>query len=257
MRCNALLFRVALLVLGCSMHTALASDLWQPKSLEQVCQGLRTTDVGALRQALGDYIEVLSAREGIDVTALKLATIDEIGPILRNAVRLHVGPLELFTDVAFTASGPCTLLFDQATLAAIDREYELHALWRIRAPLRDRPEESLDMQWLLLGRGRLVAAYPRAETVRVADYAITYAMTSDAYQYMPYVAADIVNDAGTRGLFKLRTLASARDAEFSSFSGPFSAAVAALALRDRRISASYRLGFSGTAEFAEKPISLR
>jgi len=250
---KGLLLLVFSILLGNFACPVRAGDLWKEKSLDLICRNLRAVDTNTLHSTFGEYLDVLSLREKLNVPSIKSVTIDEIRPILQSAVRLRVGPLELFTDEEFTSSGPCILLFDKETLAAIDRDYELHALWRVRALLKGRGKEFLEMQYLLLGQGKLIAAYPRTADVSVADYA----MGSDAYQYRPYLAADIVNDGETRGLLNLRTLETATDMEFSRFRGPFNAAITSLILRDRRIWASYTLVLPNTAEFTEKPISLR
>lgn len=158
--------------------------------------------------------ECLQQREGLAAARIRKADPARLVPVLQRAATLGKGPLDVFTDAQFAAGGPCVLFLDESALAAVDRQFDLHGLWMVRAPVVGEGDTPLSMRYMLIGDGRLVVGYPRKATVRVADYAIF----TGRYDYRPYMALDIVSNAQQRMLAGLRSRI--RSAPSSARSGP-------------------------------------
>ena len=225
--------------------------------MQAICEDSKVVDGNTLRSTLGAYFTHFSSWDAL--ARVRLATFESIQRILANAVREKIGPLELFSDKEFAAESGCILLFDKSTLQSIDRVFDLHPLWRIRASLKRR-EGHMEMDYMLLGGGKLILGYPGSAEVSVPDYKIrVYGIESDVYEYEPLIAAEIVNTRESRGLVRLRTIKEP-DGGYQPFTGPFGSQVHSMEWRDGRITAVASMGFlSRTSRypFLEIPISMR
>lgn len=218
------------------MGFAHAADIWGESSLEALCAESPVAGRDTLQAVLAGAFEIVVRREGIEPARVRQVDAKGIAPVLYRAATLDVGPLELFADRQFAAGGPCVLFFDEAALAAIDREFDIHGLWMVRAPLAGEPDTYLAMRYMLLGQGRLIVGYPRKATVKVADYAVF----TGQYDYQPYMAMDIVSTPQRRALAGLRTLAEP-SGDFQPFIGPLGAAIRELGLAGEAIVVRYRV----------------
>lgn len=237
-----------------SANDAQAGDLWGAAEMATLCAESAAATHDALEGALGEYREVVTRREGLDPVRIRQVDPARLAPILQRAVLAGMGPLEVFTDPQFAVGGPCVLFLDHAALAALDRRFDLHGLWMVRAPIAGDGGMELAMRYMLLGDGRLVVGYPRAATVQVADYAIF----TGHYDYQPYMALDIVSTPQRRALVGLRTLGDPSDAA-GPFVGPLGAAIRELELAGGEIVVRYRVwgGMAREMRVAHPPVTHR
>lgn len=228
--------RVAVLALlaACAAHLH-AADIWEPGGMAPLCAESAVPTRDDLASALGAYLEVVVQREGLAAARIRKADPARLVPVLQRAATLGKGPLDVFTDAQFAAGGPCVLFLDESALAAVDRQFDLHGLWMVRAPVVGEGDTPLSMRYMLIGDGRLVVGYPRQATVRVADYAIF----TGRYDYQPYMALDIVSNAQQRMLAGLRTLGDPSGI-FGAFVGPLGAQIQALELAGDEVVVRYR-----------------
>lgn len=242
------------LSLGSLPAGAHCADIWGETGLAALCADFPVAERESLHTILGEARDVLTGKEGIDPAHIRRADPKGLTPILRRAAAQGLGPLELFSDPQFAAGGSCILLLDEAALAAIDRDYDLHGLWMVRAPLAGEPDAHLAMRYMLLGQGRIIVGYPRKATVKVADYAVF----TGQYDYQPYMAMDIVNTPERRALVRLRTL-DGPSGSFQPFVGPLGAAIRELELAGDAIVVRYRAWGIGDREMNVRrvPISPR
>lgn len=215
---------------------ASAADLWGGAGMTALCAESPVVGRDTLEAALAGYVEVVEAREGIDPARIRQVDPARLVPVLERAATAGMGPLEVFTDPQFAAGGPCVLFLDHAALAALDRRFDLHGLWMVRAPVAGEADVQLAMRYMLLGDGRLLVGYPRKGTVQVADYAIF----TGHYDYQPYMALDIVSTPQRRALVGLRTLGAPSEAA-GPFVGPLGAAIRELELAGREVVVRYRV----------------
>lgn len=252
------LFRLSVVwvaaVLSVLAGGAHGADIWGAGGMDALCAESPVADTAALQGALGGAFEVVVRREGIDPAAIRKVEPVRLMPVLQRVVEQRMGPLELLSDGQFATDGPCVLFLDEAALAEVDREFDLHGLWMVRAPIVGEGETHLAMHYMLLGRGRLVVGYPRRATVRVRDYALF----TGRYDYAPYMAMDVVSTPARRAMVGLRTLATP-SADFQPFTGPLGAAIGELELVGGKIIVRYRVlgGIAQQLEVPHPPITRR
>jgi hypothetical protein len=107
-----------------------------------------------------------------------------------------------------------------------------------------------------VGHGRLLVGYDAGGTIHVPDYR---AYGSDAYDFTPYLRAEVgVDAAGRRSLQGLGTLDAPEQATYGDLVGPRNARVLTLALQAPEIDVGYRLGvFHGRLDVPVLPITRR
>lgn len=239
------------LVLAATAH---AADIWGSSRLDVLCAEFPVVSRDALQLALGGHFDAVVQREGVDPARVHRVDPAGLAPVLQRAAALGVGPLDLFSDPQFAADGPCVLFLDETTLAAVDRQFDIHGLWMVRATVAGEPDAPLAMRYMLLGRGRLIVGYPRHATVQVADYPIF----TGRYDYQPYMALDIVATPERRAHVGLRTLHEPSGV-FQPFVGPLGAAIREFELGGDGILVRYRVlgGVEREMQVRHPPISLR
>ena len=236
--CSAYRAKALTLLLACALpRLCAAADVWAGTSLSDLCNQFEAVDRPVLQKSVGNFLDVLTNREQLSLDTVRRVDPQKVDPVLKRAVALKMGAMELFSDPQFAAGGPCLLLFDQATLFAIDKQYDLHGLWMVHAPTS---AGVLEMTFMLLGQGKLIMGYPRAAAVTVADYRVF----TGVYDYQPYTAMDISNANGKHALTNVRTLGAASGAN-QSFVGPLNSSIKTIQLDgDGNMVVQYRYLFA-------------
>ena len=242
-------FFLALLLNGA---LAQAADFWGDNGFKGFCDRLPALPESVMTKELGGYFPTLRAEESLTLSAIR--QVDEAGmsKLLLSAARSGWGMLETFTQKELSDAHGCALWLDQATLAQINRKFNLHALWQIVARLSGNSTETISMRYMIVGQGRLIIGYPRAAEIEINDGDAI----SGRYNYAPYISARIEHADTSRGLFGIRTLTVAGKG-FEPFIGPYGVAVTALKLEGQHILVKYTLGFEQERLTKNLPITPR
>lgn len=237
---------------------ACADSIWASDEFDQHCQQLISPDTEKLKAIVGDFYERIADERDIDVNKIKLEDYENLQKRFTRAVASDMSALEIFTQQAYADKDNCILLVDKETLQKIDKWFNLHTLWMIKAPLNVATNQYLTMEYFLIGNGRLIIGYEQGKhrKVSVADYKIKkFLLPFDNYDYEVFTSMDIINRDGKRGLYNIQTRKSP-DAEFSDFHGPFNANIQALELSQEGDITTYYNG-NKTIKAQNLPVSLR
>jgi len=252
-----------LLLLVAAGAEALETTLWREQEFANFCNRLEPVSSERLNTALGPYAPLATGPGMLAIEKIRLATEAGLTALLERAIAAHWDSLRLFTDAPFAEDSvdpepaaddrTCALLVERPVLEAIARRYDLHSLWLVKAAPERSDQAPLQMQFLLLGRGRLVIGYDGAATVRVVDYPIRTGL----YDYVPFTTMRVINTPEQRGLFTIRTR-SGPASDSGPFTGPINARIESMAVDgENRILVRYRLLFSGVETIDRLPIERR
>ena len=215
-----------------------ADGFWGKQGFQGFCDQLPQVSEATLSKELGDYFAKLRTEESLTLSAVRQVSDTDMTRLLSSAARSGWGILEMFTQKELANTRGCALWLDQATLAQIDRKFDLRAVWQIEARLSGHDTEFMNMRYMVVGQGRLIIGYPRAAEIEINDGDAI----SGRYNYAPYLSARIEHSASSRGLFEIRTLNAPGDG-FESFIGPYGVAVNSMQLVGQRILVRYTFGF--------------
>lgn len=219
-------------------------------TVNHLCSRLEAVSRNELEAHLGGYGAVMEHRDGLAPSRLRALRFEHMRPLLQHAVETGMGILEVFTQPGFADPNGCAFFMDGATLAEIQRIFNLHGVWQIVAKVSGQPNETLRMSYLIVGRGHLIVGYPRAATITIDD---DDAVTGE-YDYAPYFSARI--DQRERSVRDIKTLTSP-DGEFGAFRGPFGIRISSMQLTGREVLVKYVWGFEQERRTRNVPISLR
>lgn len=231
-----IVFVIAVLFCGNANSTAVFSEA----EFESFCDAHQTVDTRRVREVMADFYPVYIEQDGGGSSRIIEPSVSELSEIIRKAIELEWGPLDLFSSQVLTAGGACTFFLDGITLAAIDDVFDLHSLWMVRVPSAQGPRRL--MTYLLAGEGKLVIGYDldRKLTLKVPDYLLH----TGKYDYQPYVVMDIVNSGESRGFYNIKVRKSATSKP-SPFIGPLNARILSMKAAGDIIRTHYKLGVSG------------
>lgn len=189
-----------------------AEQLWTSKEFESLCNNAKSPGKEELAAAMGSYLNVLKGKEDVDINRIKIPDVKNIEAALDKAIKLNWAALEFFTEPNFTTGKPCLVFMNEEMLQAVNKKYNLHTLWMINAPYEGK---TLRMKYLLMGRGKMIIGYHEPKEILVEDYGIFTGL----YDYERYTSMDIINSAGKRGVFNIRTRKTALE-KTTPFIGP-------------------------------------
>lgn len=230
--------------------------LWSASEARTFCDRLPLATDSQLSAAMDEFYAVFNANETINPSNLKYLDFAEAASILERAIELEWGILDLITERSLSGESGCAFFMDRQTLSRIDRQFDIHGLWMINAPMSDN--QVLAMDFILFGQGRLIIGYPESAEVAVEDYPARLLLRrSNLYEYEPYLVANIVETDGRRGIVNINTLSSP-DADLDDFSGPFNVSIQSIfLLPGSRIRIAYVLGASLGKTIDNIPIERR
>ncbi|WP_240342500.1 hypothetical protein [Methylococcus sp. EFPC2] len=232
--------------------SARAADLWSGAELKSLCERLEPVNPAALSRALGPYLTTLHDIDRLSIGKMRTLPHAELDALLARASQSRLSVLEIFSQAAFAAPDGCALFMDKQTLAEANKRYDLHGVWQLAATLAEDPTQTMAMDYMIVGLGRLVVGYPKAATVAISD---GEAVTGN-YDYAPYFSARIVNSTTDRGVVGIRALTEP-GGDFSPFVGPYGAEIRDLMLKDGAILVKFTLGLEQERRARNVAITVR
>jgi hypothetical protein len=242
----ALLFTLLL-----TLNSAQAGSLWGDGGFSAFTESLPRADVKRVEQTLGREWANVIYRSGLEPNRVHKADFAHIDAVLERSVQAKLGILELFTSIELADPKAPALLLDEDLLQRIDAKYDLSSVWMLSAKPKGGKAGALKMRYMIVGQGILVMGYPHPATVEILDDGKFF-----EYEYESVISAKIVNNAKTRGLFSVRTLASPNE-EFNDFKGPMGVSIRGYEVKGSRIRVEYHLVVDQETEVAKKPIIIR
>lgn len=244
-------YRIALFLLLCCTSAAQAAGLWGPQGFGGFSSGLEAASEAALKKATKDYWTVLQHRTGLQLERIRVATFTDIDSLLARAIQGGLGTLELFSQKELADPSAPALLLEGSTLRRIDAKYDLSGAWMISARTQAPDHRPMNMDYMIVGQGKLIIGYPYESSVEVIEEGRPM-----EYRYEPYIEADIVNSGSRHGLFEIKTLNDPA-ADFLTFQGPMGATIKSFQLEGNAVLVNYSLGFDQQAHSDKTPIVLR
>lgn len=171
----------------------------------------------------GKYLTLI-ARE-IDINNLFFSSTQELHMLLDSAVSNRIDVLTLFTLRSVQKKNGKTVVIDKDQLALINRKYNLHGLFLISSTSADG-SNIVNMVFLILGQGRLIASYDKKKDVLHPEY--NFATGRYEYQELFTMEAS-TNDDGSCGLYNIKGLSDPSES-FQWMKGPLNSKIRSLSI---------------------------
>ena len=237
-------------------NMAKSATLWTENEFSEFCNALETVTPEQMEAVTGDFSSIISNLLQGNPNKLKRVPYDKTKDKLTKAAELKLSVLELFTHKEYIDKNGCMLVYDHDTLAKINEKFDMHGVWMIKAPYTDESgrHQFLEMQFLLVGLGKMIIGYPGNQTVTVNDYEVS---GSNRYDYTRYTEMDIINNDGKRGFKNITTRELPKNKGSGFFQGPINANILSMKLSGTEIEIKCKIGISFHKYVRNIPISLR
>jgi len=171
---------------------------------------------------------------------------------LSYAVEQGMDVFELLGSTAFVVpGGNCALLLRRGLLEQMDADFDLHTLFAVDAPRKNRSKPPLHLQFLLVANGQMFVSYDGSARVFIEEY--DRGPSTGSFRFEPLIGMQIDAD----GLDELRVFKSIH-ARPTALKGPFGTRILKIEkVADGRVQVRLKLLFTFNREMPLAAISRR